>query len=130
MTHISQTNQRNTRGVTLLIVVMTGILLFIWGNAFLGKHPVCIYYHGLGIPCPFCGLTRAVYEFMHFRFRTAWVFNPLVYLLVVWFVLELGCFIWCNNHSLFAFLKIFRWLLVIMALLFLLLRCFRYFPLP
>jgi hypothetical protein len=122
--------QRKTRGITLSITAIAALLLFVWGDAFMGKYSVCLYNQWLGIPCPFCGLTRAVYEIMHLRFVSAYLYNPLVFLLILWYAIELAYFIANNNHMLYTFLKIYRWLLAGMTLLLLILRWFRYFPLP
>ena len=42
----------------------------------------------LGIPCPFCGLTRAGVALLSLDFKSAWAFNPLIYyisaLILLW----------------------------------------------
>lgn len=121
---------RNTRGITLLVVFIAAVSVFLWGDYFLGKHAFCFYYSWCGIPCPFCGLTRAVYEFMHLKFNTAFLYNPLIYPLVMWFVIELVYFIWYEDQKLYTFLKYFRWFLLMLTLIVMLLRIFKYFPLP
>jgi len=128
--HLHQMNNRNSRGATLLVAVLASVLLFVLGDAFLGKHQVCLYNSWFGVPCPLCGITRAVYELMHLRFVLAWVYNPLVFFLMVWFFLELGRYIWYANYKLDKLLKFYRWFLAGLAILLLLLRCFKYFPLP
>jgi hypothetical protein len=115
--------------ITLLVAILAGLMVFIWGDLFLGKHPFCLYQSLFGIPCPFCGLTRAAYEFMHLRFISAWKFNPLVYLLAFWFLSEIF-HLTIQNNSLDSTLRIIRILLLVCVILFLILRWFKYFPLP
>lgn len=123
-------DQRKARGIILLLVIIAGLLLLGFGNAFLGNYSVCYYNEWLGIPCPLCGLTRAVFEFMHFRFYSAWDFNPLVYPLYLWFGIETACYIWHTNKLIFTFLRVYRFFLAGLFVLMLVLRAFKYFPLP
>ncbi len=32
-----------------------------------------------GIPCPFCGMTRALWKLLHFDFAGAWAFQPMLF---------------------------------------------------
>ena len=52
-----------------------------------------------GIPCPFCGLTRAGIELLTFDFKSAWMLNPLIFYITVLLVL------WCLQRYLDAFPK-------------------------
>ena len=119
-----------SREITLLVAILAGMILFIWGDLFLGKHEICLYHSWFGIPCPFCGLTRAVYELMHLRIVSAWNFNPLVFLLMIWFIAELAYVILPIRNHLSVFLKVLRFVILGSVLLLLLIRCFKYFPLP
>jgi hypothetical protein len=123
-------NNRNTRGITLVVAAAAALILFIWGEMILGNASVCIYYSIFGIPCPLCGLTRAVHELMHFRFSAAMDFNPLVYLLAGWFLLELAYYVWFSNKKLYTSIRYYRLALAAAALLMLVMRWFKYFPLP
>lgn len=118
------------RGIILLIILIACVLLFVFGDTFLGSYPVCFYNKWLGIPCPLCGLTRAAFELMHFHFRLAWNFNPLIYPLLIWFGLETACYFRNKSKWLFLLLRIYRFFLVGLILLLLVLRAFKYFPLP
>ena len=39
--------------------------------------PLCIFRIATGLPCPFCGLTRAIACAMHGDLAAAWMYNPL-----------------------------------------------------
>ena len=39
----------------------------------------CIFLHFFGIPCPGCGMTRALLSVLRFDFAAAFHFHPLIY---------------------------------------------------
>ena len=39
----------------------------------------CVFRHFLGIPCPGCGMTRAMYSLLALDFGAAWKYNPLIF---------------------------------------------------
>ncbi|MDX2130196.1 MAG: DUF2752 domain-containing protein [Chloroherpetonaceae bacterium] len=41
------------------------------------SHPVCIFKHVTGIPCPSCGVTRALEAFYQGDYHSAFLINPL-----------------------------------------------------
>ncbi len=43
---------------------------------------VCLSKALAGIECYACGMTRAVMHFIHFDFKTAWMFNKLSFIVV------------------------------------------------
>jgi cytochrome bd-type quinol oxidase subunit 2 len=45
------------------------------------NEPNCLVKRIIGIPCPMCGMSRAVFSFIQFDFRSAFFYHPLVYLL-------------------------------------------------
>jgi len=52
-------------------------------------HPVpCIHREITGIGCPLCGMTHALYEMLHFRFRAAFYYHPAIPFMVIWFGME------------------------------------------
>lgn len=55
--------------------------LFMMGAVFLLYFYRCPFRYILGIPCPGCGMTRALYAMVRFRFADAWRYHPLVYLI-------------------------------------------------
>jgi len=40
----------------------------------------------IGIPCPGCMMTTALYYFIQFDFKSAYYFNPAIYLLLIMFI--------------------------------------------
>ena len=52
------------------------------------QSTICIHYHLLGFQCPLCGMTRAVHQFLHFRFASALHYNVVVFLLPFYLVLD------------------------------------------
>ena len=51
-----------------------------------GTPTSCYIRQQTGIPCPFCGGTRAVRALLEFNFISAWNYNPYVFVLPVWVV--------------------------------------------
>ena len=64
-------------GLLLLFLVLTG--------------PTCFFYHIFGLPCPGCGVTRALLAAIQGEFSRAWQLHPLfalpvLLLLATWFL--------------------------------------------
>ena len=79
----------------LIRMISIGVLLLIFvliprEIVFDKTHLVCIHYYLLGFQCPLCGMTRAVYEFIHFRFQSAINYNPVIIMLPLYFVSDIG----------------------------------------
>lgn len=52
---------------------------------------MCIWRYWLGIPCPGCGFTRAVFSMFKLDFKQAWHYHPMYwssFVIVVYFVFE------------------------------------------
>ena len=58
-----------------------GILLGVtlWAAASLLMGTPCWFRWLFGIPCPFCGMTRAAYKLVCFDFAGAWAFQPMLF---------------------------------------------------
>ena len=56
---------------------------------FNSSHTFCIHKKIFHFDCPGCGMTRALYSFMHFNFRDAINFNFGVFSLVPFLLLEI-----------------------------------------
>ena len=69
---------------TLLIHLAAGALLALW--LFLTGCPI----HRLtGVPCPGCGMSRALFSLVKFDFAGAWYYHPMAFFLplpVLWLV--------------------------------------------
>lgn len=64
----------------LFIFILIGIALIVTSNFISGSF--CIFYRFLGIPCPTCGITRAVKYLLVGDFYNAFYFHPLFPLLI------------------------------------------------
>ncbi|MDR0742806.1 MAG: DUF2752 domain-containing protein, partial [Tannerella sp.] len=76
-------NNRIQTGIILIVVILTGIYIYAHfdpsGYAFFPKCPV---YTITGYKCPGCGSQRAFYNLFQGNFATAFMYNPLMFLLV------------------------------------------------
>lgn len=50
---------------------------------------VCVHKYLFGFQCPLCGMTRAVYQFIHFRIYSALSYNVVVVLLPIYFGMDI-----------------------------------------
>lgn len=53
---------------------------------------ICLVRRIFGVPCPGCGMTRAISSICHARFAQAWRYNKLVVI-----VLPLLCYTWAQS---------------------------------
>ena len=68
-----------SRCVKLLLLILLPIVLYAIPaeNVFNGKS-ICIFTNVFGVECWGCGITRAIFSALYFRFAEAWEYNRLV----------------------------------------------------
>lgn len=75
--------------------IIVVILIIIAGMVYLLKKynpentslfPPCIIYKYTGLKCAGCGMTRAVHYLLNFNFKKALLFNPLIFVFIVYFI--------------------------------------------
>lgn len=81
---------KKDRILTITIITLVFIaIFFIPENILLhSNRPACLHYKILGIQCPFCGMTRAVYEVLHLHIQEAIKYNFVVLFLFLWYIVE------------------------------------------
>lgn len=76
-----------------ILVIAVFILLFIPEQSlFSNKYTVCMHKMILGIECSLCGMTRAGYELVHFKFASAFKYNFNIFLLSLYIISDLADF--------------------------------------
>ncbi len=80
-----------------IVIFVCILLMSLVGSLFLYYHSpeeerwlVCLIYRLSGFYCPGCGSGRACYSILHGRFYQAFRYNPLLCLLLPWFMLYAG----------------------------------------
>jgi hypothetical protein len=76
-------NNCRYRKILMLIGYCLALLIFI----FAGQHYVCPFKYFLNIPCPGCGMTRAIFCILHLNFIGALKYNILSIIVFLWLVL-------------------------------------------
>lgn len=75
--------------------IIVVILIIIAGMVYLLKKynpentslfPPCIIYKYTGLKCAGCGMTRAVHYLLNFNLKKALLFNPLIFVFIVYFI--------------------------------------------
>ncbi len=64
--------KKNVKYILFLILIITMLLLFLWIMGY--QCPLLFFF---GIPCPFCGMTRAFLCVLRGDFLNAFYFHPL-----------------------------------------------------
>lgn len=90
--HWSKNKTLLHRLTTVSIVIFPFCLYFIPLEWLLKQHSICLFKTMTGTECYGCGITRAVLFSMHFQFKAAFHYNPLVV-----FVMPLLIFIWLKT---------------------------------
>ena len=72
-------------------ILLPTIFAFIPTSWFEARHPVCLIRNVFGVPCPGCGMTRAISCVLHADFKKAFQYNRLVVV-----VFPLLCYTWLN----------------------------------
>ncbi len=62
----------------LLVVSVVSIIVNVLTD---GKGTVCLFANTTGVPCPTCGLTRSVLYTLKLDFKTAFMYNPLIFIM-------------------------------------------------
>jgi len=71
---------RRSRAILLGFAVVAAILLAaLEPGALPPRFRTCPFLWLTGLPCPFCGLTRAVHHLLRCDWATAWHLNPLAF---------------------------------------------------
>ena len=58
----------------LFLVYFTTVYLIMWKTGI-----TCVFLHFLGVPCPGCGMTRALLAILRLDFVAAIKYNPLIF---------------------------------------------------
>jgi hypothetical protein len=77
---------------SLLLVAISVLFIIPEHLLFDNKYSVCMHKMILGIECSLCGMTRAGYELIHFRFASAFQYNFTIFLLVLYIASDLFFF--------------------------------------
>ncbi len=70
--------------IAVLFLVVVAVISIIVNLLTDGEGTICIISNTTGVPCPSCGLTRSVIYMLQFKFKEAFLYHPLVYLLPIW----------------------------------------------
>jgi hypothetical protein len=88
---IQQTNiSTKTIATIILLCGLVGLYFIPHDFLFNSSPTLCIHKRLLGFDCPGCGMTRALYSFIHLDFKTAIYFNFGVLVLFPLFMTEIA----------------------------------------
>ena len=110
----------------ILIILFIIIIYIISNSHLLNLVPSCIINNKFNILCPSCGATRCVINIFKFNFINAFLYNPLIFILIIYFVILNFIYIYNTvfNKKIFKFLfsKNIYWLLIIFIIIFTIVR--------
>lgn len=106
-------------GIILLCSLASGIALYLFKIDLLGLSPkiqLCFFHSITGMPCPFCGMTRAFLAIGQLNFTKAFYFHPLSIIILSTMIIYLCCKkfpLWLRHKTwayLFLFVTIATWI--------------------
>lgn len=82
-----------SKSIKLLILVLIPVVLYaIPLESICNGNTICVFTNIFGVECWGCGITRAIFSALHFRFYDAWEYNPFFVV-----VLPLLLFFWMRT---------------------------------
>ena len=82
-----------SRCVKLLLLILLPIVIYaIPAESVFNGKSICVFTNIFGVECWGCGITRAIFSALYFRFAEAWEYNRLVVI-----VLPLLMFEWLKE---------------------------------
>ena len=118
----------STRNISTIVLTVGLLTVYFLPTEFLfnSSQTFCIHKKLLHFDCPGCGMTRALYSFMHFRFYDAVNFNFGVFTLVPLLTTEIVLSLRFNN-SLINFRNLFYLLLCLSLIIIYIERIYKHF---
>lgn len=112
--------------IQILIILAVLFLYYISESNLLKFVPSCFIYENFNILCPSCGATRCVINIFKLNFITAFMYNPLIFVLIIYFLLlnfiHIYNTIFDKNHFKFLYSKNTYIFLIIIITLFTIFR--------
>ena len=86
--------------LVVLVWFSLGALLVLLSAHFHRPVQLCLLKHLTGVACPTCGFTRGALSFLHGHPAQAWLYNPLLYTVLVLFSAAVAVrIIWARRVS-------------------------------
>ena len=93
----TQSSVNQTIRITFIFVLLV-IVEFIPNTILFDEtYTICIHRYLFGFECPFCGMTRAVYQITHLQFASAVSYNAVVTLLPLYLVVDITTIFFRQN---------------------------------
>ena len=96
----------------LLTIILIGVISSI---LYLFNIRICPFYNIFGIPCPGCGLTRAVIEIFKLNFKRALEYNFLSYVILLLGLIYIVAFLFRKSDKLNAFIEKNKTIIIILS---------------
>ena len=73
--------------IELSIIILLIIIFIFVHSSFMSFMPPCYWLKNYGILCPSCGSTRCVINFVNGEFISSFLYNPFLFVLIIYFLL-------------------------------------------
>lgn len=105
-----QNSNFNIRYKLLILSILALIVVLVWHF-----EPGCLVERFIGIPCPSCGMTRAMFAFLNGDFKASLQYNPMLLslpVLIIMFLFEDKLF-----HGKFRTISIITLVIIVLGFL-------------
>lgn len=84
-----------------LIILLSIFLIYFFLNKHLGFAIVCPFHYLTKFYCPGCGITRCLFALLRLDFKSAFMYNQLVFILLPFFIIYVAylCYIYVYNKE-------------------------------